>query len=90
MKLIKLLIVAAVAAWAGAAAPQPRFDVLIAGGTVYDGTGGPGVRADTGISGDRITAIAPSLAGASAGTVIGASGLAVTPDPTDVADAPAG
>ncbi|MEX2273588.1 MAG: D-aminoacylase [Vicinamibacterales bacterium] len=58
---------------------EPRFDILIAGGTVYDGTGGAPVRADVGITGDRITAIAPSLPRANAATVIDASGLAVAP-----------
>ena len=62
-----------------AATQQPRFDVIIAGGTVYDGTGAPGIRADVGITGDRITAIAPSLDRASARTAIDAAGLAVAP-----------
>src|SRR5687767_4999825 len=58
---------------------QPQFDVLIAGGTVYDGTGAPGVRADVGISGDRIAAFAPSLPRSNARQVIDARGLAVAP-----------
>lgn len=37
------------------------FDVLIAGGDVYDGTGADPVRADIGVTGDTITAIAPGL-----------------------------
>lgn len=32
------------------------FDVVIRGGTVVDGTGAPPVKADIGISDDRITA----------------------------------
>ena len=33
------------------------FDVVILGGTVVDGTGAPGYRADVGISGETIEAI---------------------------------
>jgi N-acyl-D-amino-acid deacylase len=79
MQRTKLAVAAILATLACAAAQQPRFDVVIAGGTVYDGTGAPGVRADIGIAGDRITAIAPSLDPASARTAIDASGLAVSP-----------
>jgi len=60
-------------------AQQPRFDVLITGGTVYDGTGSAGVRADVGITGDRIAAIGPSLPRGNAAAVIDATGLAVAP-----------
>jgi N-acyl-D-amino-acid deacylase len=78
LNLITLIAIAAVAVSAVTTAQQPRFDVVIAGGTVYDGTGAAGVRADIGITGDRITTIAPSLDRAAA-TVIDASGLAVAP-----------
>jgi N-acyl-D-amino-acid deacylase len=54
------------------------FDVLIRGGTVYDGTGGPPRRADVGLHGDRIAAVG-DLAGATAKTVVNARGLAVAP-----------
>jgi predicted amidohydrolase YtcJ len=33
------------------------FDVLIAGGDVYDGTGGGPVPADVGVRGDRVVAV---------------------------------
>ena len=33
------------------------FDILITGGTIYDGTGVPGRRADLGINGEQITAV---------------------------------
>jgi N-acyl-D-amino-acid deacylase len=54
------------------------FDVLIRGGTVYDGTGGPPRRADVGLRGDRIAAVG-DLAGATAKTVVNARDLAVAP-----------
>lgn len=58
---------------------QPQtFDVIIRGGTVYDGTGGPGRLVDVGIRGDRIVALG-NLARASGATVIDAKGLAVAP-----------
>src|SRR5688572_19873767 len=58
--------------------PQPSYDVLIRGGTVYDGTGTPGRRTDVGIRGDRIAAVG-ELSSASATTVVDAAGLAVAP-----------
>jgi N-acyl-D-amino-acid deacylase len=54
------------------------YDVLIRGGTVYDGSGKAGVCADIGISEDKITAIG-DLSKAKAKIVVDASGLAVAP-----------
>jgi putative CocE/NonD family hydrolase len=54
------------------------FDVLIRGGTVYDGSGKPPRRADLGIKADRIAAVG-DLAGATAKEVVNADGLAVAP-----------
>ncbi|MEO8456944.1 MAG: D-aminoacylase [Chloroflexota bacterium] len=62
--------------------PQ-TFDVLIHGGTVYDGTAAPGVRADVGIRGERIAAVG-QLGQAEAGRVIDASHRAVSPGFVDV------
>jgi N-acyl-D-amino-acid deacylase len=64
----------------GGAAPAgvPSFDVLIRGGTVYDGSGDPPRRADVGIRGDRVEAVG-DLADRTGGTVLDATGLAVTP-----------
>jgi N-acyl-D-amino-acid deacylase len=56
----------------------PPFDVVIRGGTVYDGTGAPGRAVDIGLRGDRIAAVA-DLTGSIAGRVIDARGLAVAP-----------
>lgn len=54
------------------------FDLLISGGTVYDGSGKSPVRADVGVRGDRIASVG-NLAGKRARTTIDASGLAVSP-----------
>lgn len=61
------------------------FDVVIRGGTVVDGTGKPGFKADIGISGDRITAIGdlPESATENART-INAKNLHVSPGFIDV------
>ena len=39
------------------------FDLVLRGGMVVDGRGGPGERLDLGIVGDRVAALAPDLAG---------------------------
>jgi N-acyl-D-amino-acid deacylase len=57
---------------------QASFDIIIRGGTVYDGTGAPGRRADVGIQGDRIGAIG-DLTSVQATSVVDATGLAVAP-----------
>jgi len=61
-----------------ASASQATFDIIIRGGTVYDGTGTPGRRADIGVQGDRITAVG-DLTSVQSGSIIDASGLAVAP-----------
>ncbi|MFO0094525.1 MAG: N-acyl-D-amino-acid deacylase family protein [Gemmatimonadaceae bacterium] len=62
-----------------ATSQRQTFDLLLAGGTVIDGTGAPGRRADVGIRGDRIVAVAPSLPRAGATRVIDATGRIVAP-----------
>lgn len=54
------------------------FDIIIKGGTVYDGSGRPPRRADVGIKGDRIAAVG-DLSRASSPTIIDARGHAVAP-----------
>ena len=54
------------------------FDLLVRGGTVVDGSGGPASTADVGVRGDRIVAVG-SLPDAGAGTVIDATGRVVAP-----------
>ena len=69
--------------WCAAAAiaacsRQPSYDVLIRGGTIYDGSGKPPVTGDVAIRGDSIVAVVTVPAG-SATTTIDATGLAVAP-----------
>ena len=56
-------------------------DLVIKGGTVVDGTGAPGVRADVAISDGRITAIGPDLDG---DRVLDAGGHVVAPGFIDI------
>jgi N-acyl-D-amino-acid deacylase len=55
-----------------------HYDVLISGGTVYDGSGSAPFVGDVAIDGDRVVALG-DLAGATAESVVEASGLAVSP-----------
>ncbi len=57
---------------------QAEFDVVIRGGTVYDGSGGKPVKTDVGIKGDKVTKVG-NLSRAKAATVIDATGMAVAP-----------
>jgi len=54
------------------------FDVIIRGGTVYDGTGSAPYRADVGIKSDVVSKIG-DLSKAKAATVVDATGMAVSP-----------
>src|SRR5256886_1119571 len=61
--------------------PSPSsddFDVIVRGGTLYDGTGTKPLQADVAIRGDRIAGIG-DFKSAKAKTVIDAKGLAVAP-----------
>src|SRR5688500_20313835 len=60
-----------------APAEKPAYDLVIRGGTVYDGSGGPGIRGDVAIKGDRIACVG-ACPGAAAKSV-DAAGKAVTP-----------
>ncbi len=61
-----------------AAACGPRYDVVIRGGTVYDGSGGAPVTADIAVTGDSI-AVVGDLGGARGRIELDARGLAVAP-----------
>ncbi len=61
------------------------YDLVITGGTVVDGTGAPGYRADVAVVGDRIVRISKrSLAHARAARVIDARGRVVAPGFVDL------
>src|SRR5690349_11929557 len=60
-----------------------RFDLIVRGGQVIDGRGGPAQRADVGVIGDRIARVG-DLATAPSGRVIDATGLIVAPGFIDV------
>jgi N-acyl-D-amino-acid deacylase len=57
---------------------EPDYDLLVRGGTVYDGSGSPGVAGDVAILGDRIAYVGPKAAG-TARREIDATGKAVAP-----------
>ncbi|MDF1503969.1 D-aminoacylase [Roseisolibacter sp. H3M3-2] len=80
-----LLAISLAACTSGAARPSAEpYDLLIAGGTVVDGTGAPGVRADVAIRGDRVVAVAPALPRDGAKRVVDASGKVVAPGFVDL------
>jgi N-acyl-D-aspartate/D-glutamate deacylase len=60
-------------------AASPSFDVLLAGGSVVDGTGVPPFRADVALRGERIVAVEAGLDRAGAGHVLDVTGLTVAP-----------
>lgn len=59
-------------------AQEAEYDVILRGGTIYDGTGRPGFVADLAIRGDSIAAIG-DLSGAKAKRTIDVRGRAVSP-----------
>src|SRR3954451_21638161 len=76
--LFALLISLAVAPLAGGESPTDKFDVIIRGGTVYDGTGDKPRVIDVAIRGDRIAAVG-NFSADQAKTLIDAKGLAIAP-----------
>ena len=54
------------------------LDLIVRGGTVYDGSGAPGRAADVGVCGDRIVAVG-DLSSSTAKAEVDARGLAVAP-----------
>ena len=70
-------IVVAACSCASASSPGSLHDLLIAGGTVLDGTGEPDVRADVVVRGDRIVGVGLDLGPAR--DTLDATGLVVAP-----------
>lgn len=80
-----VVVVALVSALPLRAQVAERYDLLITGGTVIDGTGAARYAADVAIRGDRIIRVSRArLARANATRVIDASGLIVAPGFIDV------
>jgi N-acyl-D-amino-acid deacylase len=75
MRFLGLLIAACLSL---AACSSPDYDVIIRGGTVYDGSGETPVMADVGLRADTIAAVG-DLGTASGATEIDAEGLAIAP-----------
>ena len=80
MKFARLLPLPLLALGLGAAprAAAPAYEVVIRGGTVYDGSGNRPFVADVAVNGDRIVAIGPHLSGRGSSEV-DARGKAVSP-----------
>ena len=82
--LFHTIVLAAATLVAAACSPSAkRFDLIVRGGQVLDGTGSAAQRADVGVVGDRITAIG-DLSAEQSGQLIDASGLMVAPGFIDV------
>jgi N-acyl-D-amino-acid deacylase len=77
-KLVLALLLASAATACATAPAEPGYDIVLRGGTVYDGSGGAPFTGDVAIEGDRIAAVAPRIAGRGA-TELDARGLAVAP-----------
>lgn len=68
-----------VASDANALAAAQTVDLLLVGGTVVDGTGTPGRRADVAIAGNRVVAVGENLPRGTARRVLDVSGQVVAP-----------
>lgn len=82
LALIVILALSTIAFAFPQTSPEP-FDLLIRNGTVVDGSGKRGVKADVGVRGDRIVFVGPAKS-AQAKTTIDASNLVVAPGFIDV------
>jgi N-acyl-D-amino-acid deacylase len=75
---IRAVVALACALLVSACEPPPHYDVILRGGTIYDGSGGSPRTGDLAISGETI-AVVGELGRATATTEIDATGLAVAP-----------
>lgn len=75
---IILVIFAGAATFAAQGTPSADLDVIIRGGTIYDGSGLRSYTADVGIKGDMVVLIG-DLSKAKAARVVDATGMAVAP-----------
>jgi N-acyl-D-amino-acid deacylase len=73
-----ILPIIAAFVFAGSAAPPPRYDTVLRGGTIYDGSGSAPFVGDIALKGDRIVAVGRHVSG-SARRDIDVHGLAVAP-----------
>jgi dihydroorotase/N-acyl-D-amino-acid deacylase len=64
--------------WCCLSCTAPTHDIVIRGGTLYDGSGAPGVVGDVAVRGDRVTAVG-DIGDARGRVEIDARGLAVAP-----------
>lgn len=65
-------------------APPERYDLLIRGGTLVDGSGRPGAVGDLAVRGDRIARVGAVPPGSTAASEIDARGMVVAPGFIDV------
>jgi N-acyl-D-amino-acid deacylase len=72
------IVTALLALAAGSRAPSQEYDVILRGGTVYDGSGGPAVVADVGVRSDAIAAVG-DLRAAKGRREVDARGRALAP-----------
>ena len=80
MILARVVLAAAALIATDVAAQNPRYDLLISGGTVIDGTGSPRYRADVAIAAGRIVMVSRTpIDAALARRRIDATGLVVSP-----------
>ena len=80
------LLATAASLVAAQALAQPAYDLLLAGGMVFDGSGNPAVRADVGIRGDEVVAIGrlAGKEGHDAARTIDVTGLYLAPGWVDL------